>query len=713
VAEENSGNIVRACCSIRVVLPITFGPRDLATLSRGVPGLKPTSSIGRLLGSVGQILAISGLSLAIVGFLLGQSPSGSFRLTAEAKEQSFAQQSVVRSSLPGTFSRRLGTSAANPLHVMAATESSQFANPVTYDTGGVGPGGALVGDMNGDGKPDLVVVNACDGSSNCDGGTVSVLFGNGDGTFQTAIAYDAGYLPNLLAVADVNGDGKPDLIVGNQCASRGGNSCIAVLLGNGDGTFHTAKIAYGPANQPLVSLAAADVNRDGKPDLIVVNGCGNGGTLCSNDKQVGVLLGNGDGSFQTLVTYGTGANAGLGTTSVTVADVNGDGSPDLLVTSNCGAPVGCNPDGYPGVVSVLLGNGDGSFQAAVTYASGSGNPNAAAVGDLNGDDKLDLVVSNACEFFIYCGGDNGQLHGVVGVLPGNGNGTFKDTASYDAGGFGTASVTLGDVNGDGKLDVAIASNCASNDFLCMQGTAGVVGVLLGNGDGTFQPVATYGSGGYQAHSIVAADVNGDGRPDLIAANCGDNPSCTGDGTVAVLLNTSISFGLVASPDTVTISAPGQSGSTTLSIHANGSLNPQSLANWTCSGLPSQSSCSFGTVSDKDQIGLTINTTAAGDLRRPVLRREMFYACLFPGCFSLMFVAGRKRASRGWRPLALLGILSLLAWWVACGGGSGSGSNGGAGGGGGNQGTSSGTYAITVSATSGSLKPTTTITLKVK
>jgi hypothetical protein len=275
---------------------------------------------------------------------------------------------------------------------------------------------------------------------------------------------------------------------------------------------------------------------------------------------------------------------------------------------------------------------------------------------------------------------------------------------------------LGDVNGDGNLDVLAASQCASSDYLCGSGTAGVVGVLLGNGDGTLQPVMTYPSGGYLPDSIAVADVNGDGRPDLVVSNCGNKVNCTGDGTVGVLLNTSISFGLVPNPAAVSVSGPGQSGSTTITIHANGNLNPQSLSNWTCSGLPAESTCSFGTISAANQIGLTIKTTASADLHRPGFgnRAGLFYALLLPGFFGVVLISDRRRLLRGFRILALLVFLGLVAISVGCGGTTSEGSgNNGNGGGGSGGGTPTGSYAVTVSATSGSLRPSTTITLIVQ
>jgi hypothetical protein len=404
-----------------------------------------------------------------------------------------------------------------------------FANAVAYGSGVSYAWSVVVADVNGDGKPDIVVTSA-------NTATVGVLLGNGDGTFQTAVTYgsggySSGFLVSSVAVADVNGDGKPDLLVANGCLDSNCDSGgLGVLLGNGDGTFQTA-VPYASGGSGADSVAVADVNRDGKPDLLVANECGSGDSSCEfTNGTMGVLLGNGDGTFQTAVPYASG---GSGADSVAVADVNGDGKPDLLV-ANCSADNDPQCDGN-GNVGVLLGNGDGTFQTVAIYGSGGVAAQSVAVVDVNGDGKPDLLVAN------YCAEDGGGCFGAgtVGVLLGNGDGTFQTVVPYRSGGYLAKSVAVGDVNGDGKPDLLVANECASGTEQggCTNYT-GTVGVLLGNGDGTFQTVVTYASGGYRGQSVAVADVNGDGKPDLMLANrCADS-SCTTNGTVGVLINTS-------------------------------------------------------------------------------------------------------------------------------------------------------------------------------
>jgi hypothetical protein len=322
---------------------------------------------------------------------------------------------------------------------------------------GVGPSALAVADVNGDGIPDLVVA---DGGSN----TVSVLLGHGDATFQAARDFATGKVPLAVAVADLDGDGKPDLVVANQA-----DNTVSVMPGNGDGSFEP-RPAFSTRSIPY-SVAAADVNGDGKPDLVVAN---------YGSRSVSVLRGNGDGAFQPQQTFA----AGNGPAAVAVADVNGDGKPDVIVANS-----------NDNTVSVLLGNGDGTFQPQETVNVGV-QPIAVTAADINGDGKLDLIVANA--------GDN-----TVSVLLGNGDGTFQPQQTVNAGGAPSA-VAVADANGDGKPDLIVANRSDNT-----------VSVLLGNGDGSFQPQRTFPVGA-EPFALAVVDVNGDGEPDLVVANRSDN-----------------------------------------------------------------------------------------------------------------------------------------------------------------------------------------------
>ena len=347
--------------------------------------------------------------------------------------------------------------------------------------------------------------------------------------FAPAVTYDSGgYSTFSMAVADVNGDSNPDLVVANEYTDNGGS--VGVLLGNGDGTFQSAA-TYATGGAYPYSVAVADVNGDCKPDLVVANQCANNSGNCGNGDNgiVGVLLGNGDGTFQTAVAYSSG---GYGALSVAVADVNGDGKPDLVVANQC-ADSTCATNG---TVAVLLGNGDGTFQTAVAYSSGGYIPVSVVVADVNGDGKPDLLVGNQCESNSTCA--NG---GMVGVLLGKGDGTFQSSVSYGAGGFDRGTLVgeaVGDVNGDGKPDLVVA-DCGG--WCEQQNADGSIGILLGNGDGTFQSAIVYDSGAPAAESVAVMDVNGDGKPDVLVANSFTEykNGGSGDGTVGVLINTSL------------------------------------------------------------------------------------------------------------------------------------------------------------------------------
>jgi hypothetical protein len=460
--------------------------------------------------------------------------------------------------------------------VMLSNGDGTFQPVVTYDSGGYSAFSVTVADLNGDGKPDLAVANAC-ASSDCSSGAVSVLLGNGDGSFQGAVTYGSGgHDAFSVAVADVNADGRPDLLVSNYCADTNclTDGSVGVLLGKGNGSFRTA-MTFGSGAMHSASVAVGDVDGDGKPDILVANYCAD--SNCTTG-SIGVLLGNGNGTFRTAVTYGTG---GQQPGSVALADVNNDGSPDLLVANAICSPSGC----ATGSVGVLLGNRDGTFQPALTHDSGGFGATSVAVADVNGDGKADVMVANTC----VTAGPFNCVNGSVGVLLGNGDGTFQDTMSYNSAGTGASSVAVKDLNGDGTLDVMVANACGDNgNYGCMIGSVGVllgngsgifraavnyttggfepdsvavgdlnhdgkpdlvvanqcdnfdncngvVGVRLGNGDGTFQPVRTFGSGGFEAQSVAVADVNHDGKPDLVVANVCADSNCTNGGALGVLL----------------------------------------------------------------------------------------------------------------------------------------------------------------------------------
>jgi hypothetical protein len=343
-----------------------------------------------------------------------------------------------------------------------------FLNASSPATGAV-PWSTAVGDFNGDGIPDLAVAN--NGSN-----TVTILLGNGDGTFSAASASPAtGSSPWSIAAGDFNGDGIPDLAVANYSSKT-----VTILLGNGDGTFRHAATSPAAGSAP-VSIAEGDFNGDGNLDLAVAN-------LSSN--TVTILFGNGDGTFTTAAASPATGNS---PNFVAVGDFNRDGILDLATTN-----------AFSNTVTILLGNGDGTFKAASASPATGVAPESIAVGDFNGDGIPDLAVANF-------------LGNTVTILLGNGDGTFRHAATSPAAGSAPVSIAVGDFNGDGILDLATA-NAFSN----------TVTVLIGKGDGAFTAASASPATGSNPTSIAEGDFNGDGKTDLAVANQSTN-------TVTVLL----------------------------------------------------------------------------------------------------------------------------------------------------------------------------------
>lgn len=332
---------------------------------------------------------------------------------------SFAQR-VVAADLNGDSKLDLARtlSSDNAVGVRLGDGNGSFQTEVKYATG-VNPSDVVAGDFNGDSKLDLAVL--------CDSGVVSLLLGNGDGTFQSRSdsPIDAGLNVFGIATGDFNGDGKLDVVVGYQDAS---SNNVSVLLGNGNGTF-APPVDYATGNEPG-AVAIADLNHDGHLDIVAANFANFGGNTVS------VLLGNGDGTFQPQVQYAT-SNGAL---SVAIADFNADGIPDLAVDAACGTARIC---GYPGAVSILLGKGDGTFNDHVDYPAPT-FPYTVAAGDFNGDGILDLLVPDL---------DTSR----VSIFLGKGDGTFSGFLFAGDTGGSPVGVAPGDFNGNGMLDAAIGT----------------------------------------------------------------------------------------------------------------------------------------------------------------------------------------------------------------------------------------------------------------
>jgi uncharacterized delta-60 repeat protein len=330
------------------------------------------------------------------------------------------------------------------------------------------------GDFNGDGKLDVVAADNGHAAGPTD---LLMVPGRGDGTFGAAVATPySGTITNLVA-GDFNGDGKLDVVATPAPWSA---DTPTLWLGNGDGSFT-------PSPQPTPSgVVTADLNGDGKLDLVALG-----------DRQVLVSPGNGDGTFQPTRAYDAGVPAGAVATSVVVGDFNGDGKPDLAV-ANSFSQEGI-ADGSGSSVSVLLNNGDGTFQAPLISAHSI--PSAILVaGDFTGDGKLDLAAVGST---------------LMNVLRGKGDGTFDLAASQVSIPGPVHAAVSGDFNGDGKLDLAVKVEHGS----LLGSPTSAVFVLPGDGTGTFSTPQFYETGPSfsprGSNSLAVGDFNRDGQHDLV------------------------------------------------------------------------------------------------------------------------------------------------------------------------------------------------------
>jgi len=389
--------------------------------------------------------------------------------------------------------------AQGPSNIHAPVSALTFSPAVTYPTGGREAAFVAIGDFNHDGKPDLVVANAY--VSN----TIGILLGNGDGTFQRPVPYPSGGgFPDAIAVLDLNGDGNQDLIVANEsrCYPCDEEGSVAIFLGNGDGTFRRAHIydsgGLGFANSGLggAFIGVADLNGDGKTDFVIANCASKRRTLCGDGNGIlSVFFGNGDGSFQPAVNRNPGIPyPGDG---VALADLNGDGKADLVTTTSaCPSSSLC----ATGRVDILLGNGDGTFRPVANYDTGLYFPKSPVIADLNGDGHLDIIVSlsETTDYF--------NSNGAVSVLLGNGDGTFLPAVNYDTGGALADGSAAADIDGDRHLDIVVANVVGQSVGVLLgigDGTFAPAQTFLSGGNFTYS-VAVRDLNGDGKPDIVAA-----------------------------------------------------------------------------------------------------------------------------------------------------------------------------------------------------------------
>ena len=417
---------------------------------------------------------------------------------------------------------------------------------------GTNPSGVATGDLNNDGKLDVVTSNQLNSVP------VSVALGNGEGGFGTSTIYPTnGDTAMSVALADFNNNGSLDIVV----ASHGSNN-VSVLFNNGQGVF-SAPTTF-PVGQTPFGVTTGDFNNDGNADIATANLFGG----------ASVRLGNGQGGFPTLNNFSAGA-APFG---ITAANLDNDADTDLVVSN-----IDSNNN-----ISVLLNNGQGSF-STTNIASGGNHPRATTVGNFNGDAFPDIVAANA-------NSDN------VSLFSGNGQGGFSLTSSHSVGDL-PSGVTKGDFNNDGILDVA-----ASNG-----GTSDNVSVLSGNGQGGFSAADNFAVAN-DPSGIRTGDFNNDARPDLVTSNyTSNNVSVLLNDFVAQAPPVAVNDAYDANEDTtLTVNAANGVLANDTDVNENDTLTASIRTNASNGSVTLESDGSFAYTPDKDFFGVDSFTYVAND-----------------------------------------------------------------------------------------------------
>ena len=490
---------------------ILFGNGSGAFSAAPMPNVasEPSSIVARDFNNDGKPdLAIA---LIVNMAVLINNGDGTFGAPTILSVAGSGPESVVTADFNNDGEYDLAVGHNTGISVRFGNGDGTFANPTNLSIG-VGPTFLAAEDLNGDGFADLAV-------SSYSGNALSFVMNDGNGGFKIAPRFTNNSDARSVVARDFNNDGKIDLAVANP----NGNS-VSVHLGDGLGGFGTARVfsvgappTFNLSNNPF-SLAAADFNNDNKLDLVTANftganvsillgdGTGNfvaqkipvpgGGSpvfVATGDfnldgkadvalsrsghfSNITILFGNGTGGFSSQTDFAAGVSS---PEALTVGDLNADNKPDLVIGDRPGS-----------TFSVLLNDGVGGFGAPTTFTLNfnTGFSSVATLGDFTGDGKVDLVVAN-------------HMRNTLAVFPGNGAGVFAGPTFINVG-QGPSSLVTGDFNGDGLLDVATAYEDSA-----------AISVLLSNGAGGLS-APKYFLGGGPHESLAVADFNGDGLPDL-------------------------------------------------------------------------------------------------------------------------------------------------------------------------------------------------------
>jgi len=561
--------------------------------------------------------------------------------------------------------------------VAAGQSQVTFSDPVSYPVG-TNPGGIVTADFNGDGIPDLAVANNGDPSVN-DLGSVSLLLGKGDGTFQPAVHAPAGAFPTIILAGDFNGDGKLDLFVEGQPSGNSNVVPWSLLFGHGDGTFESP-VQFALANF-TAAVVVGDFNNDKKLDLAFTD------TVSGSLEEV---LGNGDGTFQPVQTIGAFSLGPL-----VAADFNGDGIPDLAM-------------GAAGAIQVLLAKGDGTFTAPTSLTLNGPNIQEVLATDVNRDGKADLIaisltVSKSCLFCTTFWAYHLEAHlsngdGSFGPAPDIVTKSSSKSFLHPRQGDAIDAFVLGDFDSDGKLDIGYQQSTFDNQVV----TTSLI-LIGGQGNGTFPADLGTVNGSFTG-APTTADLNGDKLADL-----GAEPLTST--TIGVILNTTQGFWLGAPSSFGPLRA---GGSTTGDISVNPQNGLTNSVSLTCSAPQSagiQCALSSASVAPGASSVLTVTTTGnSAASRSPAARyREWFYALCLP--FAAIFFGrlsfGSTQYAKGRLVRIAIGSFLLLGVLLEIACGSGSSKSGGGGG------TPAGSYTITVTGTSGTISRSSTIKLTVQ